>query len=406
VLVEKAENLAKGNKYLSAADYIKQVKGEAEFQAFMNRVNDCKGFSRTKKARLLATELPNDFINRQLADTRYVGKKLKEILREVCRNVTSTTGGVTAYLREQWELDTVFLKDDKGKVQLDKNGFSQKVKESLLKEMRFEQYPHLQQRDKELQKLIESGKATDKDKEKYRAEQRKNRDDHRHHLLDAVVIAFTTQKHIQYLNNLNAAYENPKEAQKAKDERIFDAPLPNFRQVIKGVLAGTLVSFRGTKKIGSWRINPATGKRELTPRGYLHKETLYGSVQRYEVLKIGKKLFEQIDHIVDTELKTQLQSLLKQYGEEWGALEKYLKKKPLLKNGKPVEEITVFSRQVTAKYALSSIVEKDTQYIVDKGIRLKVEQHLRTQADIDEQIKALQAKKPKTLEDEAAIREL
>ncbi len=406
VLVEKAENLAKGNKYLSAADYIKQVKGEAEFEAFMNRINDCKGFSRTKKARLLATELPDDFITRQLADTRYVGKKLKEILRDVCSNVTSTTGSVTAYLREQWELDAVMLKNEEGKVQLDKNKFAIKLKESLLKEMRFEQYPHLKQRDEELQKLIETGKATDKDREKYRAEQRKNRDDHRHHLLDAVVIAFTTTRHIQYLNNLNAAYQNPKEAQQAKDEKIFAAPMPDFREVVKGVLAGTLVSFRGTRKIGSWRTNPATGKRELTPRGYLHKETLYGSVKRYEVLKIGKKLFEQIDQIVDTELKTQLQTLLKQYGGEWGALEKYLKKKPLLKNGKPVEEITVFSRQVTAKYALDSIVAKDTQYIVDEGIRRKVEERLQVHAQIDQQIETLKAKKPKTLEDEAAIREL
>ena len=57
--------------------------------------------------------------------------------------------------------------------------------------------------DEEIQALLEKDTLTEKEKETLRATQRKNRDDHRHHLLDAVVIAFTTQGHIQKLNNLN-----------------------------------------------------------------------------------------------------------------------------------------------------------------------------------------------------------
>ena len=405
VIVERNENQTKNQ--LTAADYMKS-KGEAAYQAFVERVNNCKGFSRTKKARLLAEskDIPNDFINRQLAETRYIGKKLKEILRDICPNITSTTGGVTAWLREQWELDAVFEKAENGKVAFDKHGFAIKQKDSLLKELRFEKYAHLKKREDEIQALLDKDRLTEKEKETLRAEQKKNRDDHRHHLLDALVIAFTTQGHIQKLNNLNAAYENPTEANEGKYRLYVEPPIPNFREVVKNVLQNTLVSFRGSSKIGTWKLNRETGKRELTPRGYLHKETLYGSVQRYRKVKLDKKLFANLEPIIDNELKAKLQKLLKQYGNEVAALEKYLKKNPILQNGKPVVETTIFVREITAKYGLNSLVAKDTQYIVDKGVRKAVEKRLQEHAEIEAKIKVLQGKKPKSMEDEAAIKEL
>ncbi|MEJ7701410.1 MAG: hypothetical protein WKF71_17450 [Pyrinomonadaceae bacterium] len=78
------------------------------------------------------------------------------------------------------------------------------------------------------------------------------RNDHRHHAMDALTIAFTQHNHIQYLNNLSARRnENSKKHasilaienkitdliidDEGKKRRKFKLPLPNFRQEAKSI---------------------------------------------------------------------------------------------------------------------------------------------------------------------------
>jgi CRISPR-associated endonuclease Csn1 len=65
--------------------------------------------SRAKREKLLmrAEDIPQDFIERQLRETQYITKTVKELLSQVCRNVTTTTGGITDYLRHDWGLDSI-----------------------------------------------------------------------------------------------------------------------------------------------------------------------------------------------------------------------------------------------------------------------------------------------------------
>ena len=140
------------------------------------------------------------------------------------------------------------------------------------------------------------------------------RNDHRHHAMDALTVAFTKHNYIQYLNYLNArkdarhklhhniiGIENAETEIKINDEgqkiRVFKAPIPNFRHVAKEHLENVLVSHKAKNKVVTKNKNitkTANGdklKIELTPRGQLHKETVYGKYQYYvnKLEKIGTK---------------------------------------------------------------------------------------------------------------------
>ena len=62
------------------------------------------GISETKKRKLLMRkqDIPTDFIARQMRETQYISKKAKEMLQTVCRNVYSTSGSITDYIRHVW----------------------------------------------------------------------------------------------------------------------------------------------------------------------------------------------------------------------------------------------------------------------------------------------------------------
>jgi len=152
------------------------------------------------------------------------------------------------------------------------------------------------------------------------------RNDHRHHAMDALTVAFTKRQFIQYLNNLNARRTNEelgisnteKENQNqfaitsddiklntrdvlgiekkelyrnGKGKLLFKPPfaLDEFRAEAKHHLENTLISIKAKNKVVTQNINttkkPAgvNKKIQLTPRGQLHNETIYGSQKKYVV---------------------------------------------------------------------------------------------------------------------------
>jgi CRISPR-associated endonuclease Csn1 len=149
------------------------------------------------------------------------------------------------------------------------------------------------------------------------------RNDHRHHAMDALTIAFTKHNHIQYLNYLNAKSNEShkhhanimaieaKETElvvddQGKKKKKFKPPVPNFRAVAKEHLENILVSHKAKNKVvtkNNNRIKIKNGekkKTERTPRGQLHKETVYGKYHYYESKeeKIGPKFDEAVIRMV------------------------------------------------------------------------------------------------------------
>lgn len=266
-ICERQLNIDKSNK--TAYSFLREKLSAEEFDQFEKRIKSLFGkISRTKQNKLLMAdnEIPEGFIERQLRETQYIAKKAKEILLEISRNVTSTIGSVTDKLREDWELVDV------------------------MKELNWDKY------DKLGLTHIEEGKNGER---LYKIKDWTKRNDHRHHAMDAITVAFTKPAYIQYLNNLNAKTQGNKKAdsifgietkylKRDKNNKLrFIEPMPNFREEVKKQLESILISYKAKNKVVTKNKNitkkggGTNQKTQLTPRGQLHKETVYGKLQQY-----------------------------------------------------------------------------------------------------------------------------
>ena len=278
---ERQLNIDKSNK--TAYSFLQEKLSPEEFDQFEKRVKSLFGkISRTKQNKLLMAdnEIPEGFIDRQLRETQYIAKKAKEILLEVSRNVTATIGSVTDKLREDWELVEV------------------------MKELNWDKY-HKLGLTKE-----EEGKNGER---LYKIQDWTKRNDHRHHAMDAITVAFTKPAYIQYLNNLNARNINTKKGndilgietkylKRDKNNKLrFIAPMPHFREEAKKQLESILISYKAKNKVVTNNKNRTkikggnNEKIQLTPRGQLHKETVYGKLQQYVTKeeKVGANFTEE-----------------------------------------------------------------------------------------------------------------
>lgn len=291
-LVPRQINLDKGNK--TAYDYIFDAFGQDKLNEFLQRVEALfnlkdEGISKAKHKKLLmkGSEIGEGFIQRDLRDSQYIAKKAKEILFQITKSVLSTSGSVTDRLRDDWDLV------------------------NIMKELNLEKY--------RLAGLTEMQTTKDGNPKEVIKDWTK-RNDHRHHAMDALTVAFTKRSFIQYLNNLNARRNDEydsisnakdkkaidtnslrisskdafgieeKETHKINDgkgnyKRVFNEPIPNFRQLAKQHLEAVLVSHKAKNKVVTRNINKIKGSDKvqivLTPRGQMHKETVYGKIKQY-----------------------------------------------------------------------------------------------------------------------------
>lgn len=185
VVCEAIVNEEKGNRtpyeYLKAGSILTdEVK---EWETFSDHVNEI--FFGAKRKNLLAREIPKDFIERQIKETQYVSIKVKEELGKIIgtRNVKTTTGGVTDNLRQQWGLNDKFKEITKSRYEA---MAKMAGKEDLVR------YEFDEKRNKNILKIDIWSK----------------RHDHRHHAIDALVVACTEQSHVQQLNNLNKNFQS------------------------------------------------------------------------------------------------------------------------------------------------------------------------------------------------------
>jgi len=204
-----------------------------------------------------------DFISRQLNDTRYISKEAKNYLSKICSNVLVAPGQMTATLRHHWGLNSILNKVD----------------------------------------------------------DTKTRDDHRHHAIDALVMACSTRSHLQELSKRNRYHKN----YELKD---FPEPWLNFRVDAEKAAEQILVSHKKPKNIITVRThttkkNGVTRKNiGLAARGKLHKESVYGlrkspnSNKGYHIRKPIESLTTEkhLDKIVDESIRQLILKKVKQIG--------------------------------------------------------------------------------------------
>jgi len=299
VLVHRSCNALKTNQ--TAYDFIAK-KGEAELDAYVKRVDDWfkRGMisytkmnrlkvsfeeyierKRTKKETEADKRLWEHFIDRQLRETQYIARKAKEIFSKICYNVTTTEGTVTAKLRELWGWDDILMN-----LQLPK-----------YRELGLTQFKEW---------TSDHGRRVHKKEEIIGWSKR---DDHRHHAIDALVIAFTKQGYIQRINTLHssdvkdAMNREIKEAGIQYDERrnLLDQYLIKERPLstseVESKTAEILISFKAGKKVASKGIRKVKSNKKkeivqrdiIIPRGSLHEDGVYGSIKTLNKERTSEK---------------------------------------------------------------------------------------------------------------------
>ncbi len=353
-------NLKKGKRL--ALDFITEDYN-ADLDNYISRVESLykkgKGtISKGKYKKLLTRKetLKDGFTARDLKNTQYIAKKAKEMLEDVFRTVIPVSGGITDKLREDWDLINV------------------------MKELNFPKYKALGLTEIEIRKNNKQIEVI-KDWTK--------RNDHRHHAMDALTVAFTSYNHIQYINNLEGSSNKTSNLYQIKNtitklypngndrkKRKFVPPIENFRTVAKIHLEGILISFKTKNKVVTKNKNYIKGqskpKIQLTPRGQLHKETVYAKQKRAMVkpLKLSKKFsLKNAMLIIDSSLKELVLIHLKKHqNNPLVAFDsKTLKKDPLFFKGEPLKEALCFEEIYTIRKDITPDLK--IEKVIDQGVK-------------------------------------
>lgn len=374
-LAFKSENIQKSNR--TAYDFICQDynlnKNDFE-QKVEAWYNEGKGsISKAKKNKLLMAhkDIPEGFIERDLRNTQYIAKKARNMLLEAFGTVTSTTGSITDRLREDWGLV------------------------NIMKELNLPKYKALGQTEYEERYDI----GLDKPK---RVEVIKNwtkRNDHRHHAVDALTVAFTTHNHIQYINNLNARRDSEHKqhriicnienliTEKRNGSRIFKEPFPDFRAIAKEALESILVSYKAknkvvtinTNKIKSVKNGQNTKPIQTTPRGQLHKETVYGKslhpIEKPIKLNSGFTQ-EMVNSIINKKEQEAVLRHLSKYenNSSLAFATKTLKNDPIRIDNELLNEVRCFEEIFTIRKPVGPDLKLDK--VIDEKIKTILERRL------------------------------
>jgi CRISPR-associated endonuclease Csn1 len=233
---------------------------EKRWQEIIGRVSRFRGSAAIAKLRKFRQEKPDeDFAARQLQDTRYMSRLAAQYLgllyggqidADGRRRVQVSAGRITGYLRDEWNLNAILSDGD----------------------------------------------------------DEKNRDDHRHHAVDAVVIALTEPGTVQLLSSSAALAEQ-------RGHRLFvpvDKPWPTFFDHVRASVDAINISYRVNRRVS----------------GALHQETLYSKPQKRKE-KNGKEVeyrhvrkplqnmsADEIENIVDDTIRELVKAKLQQIGGE------------------------------------------------------------------------------------------
>ena len=369
-----------------------------------------------KMKKLLMDDIPDGFIERQLNDSRYISKVVKGLLSNIVReklangeyeqeavskNLISCNGTITDYLKKDWGINDVWNRiilprfERMNKI-TGKDCFTTTTTEGhLIPNMPFE-----------LSKGFN-----------------KKRIDHRHHAMDAIVIACTTRDHVNLLNNEAAHSKNnanryqlsrklrryEKVTINGKEDREvpkeFIKPWDSFTTDVQNSLENIIVSFMQNLRV----INKTTNHSEHFEDGQkvlvkqekgdswairkpMHKDTVYGEVNLRKIKTISlNEALKMPTNIVNKDFKQKIRELLaegndakfiKKYLEEnkdvWSDINLakvevyYFSQEEKKKNGEAKERYFATRKNLDTSFDKKTIVES----IADTGIQKILLAHL------------------------------
>jgi len=276
-----------------------------------------------------------EFENRKLNDSRYISKVAKGYMEFICPIVNVTQGEVTAKLRHYWGLDNILnpcirvegIAEGEYYAAIDETG----------KIMQLERWqPDANANKKSEEKLAKLGLVISGNVKKNTFFPYKSRNDHRHHMIDAIAIACTKRS---YLQNLSTMKGKMLREDYEKRELSFPEPWPSFHKDVENAVIQALVSHKSKNRVITRSSKTIINDEKkiktagLSIRGALHGESVYGKrkdIYGNEAYHIRKSLTQitkraQVDKIVDPQVKKLVeQAIIKRWQEQDSAIfEKY-----------------------------------------------------------------------------------
>lgn len=355
VICEAEVNKLKDNQL--GFEFIKNHKGEKvtltggkvveifSIEAYQDFVRKHYAKNPSKMKKLLMDDIPDKFIERQLNDSRYISKYIKGILSNIVRekdengnleqeavskNLISCNGSITDRLKKDWGMNDVWNRI------------------ILPRFIRLNELTH----STHFTTTNTSGEIIPAMPLELQKGFNKKRIDHRHHAMDAIVIACTTRDHVNLINN-EAALSEHRENRYALSHKLrrvekvtyngsehpvfkeFLKPWETFTQDAQSALENIVVSFKQNLRVINKTVNhyqqSENGKKVMVKqekgeswaiRKPMHKDTVFGEVNlRFKKEVSLNEALKNPKNIVNKDFKEKVLELL---GENRDA--KYIKK--------------------------------------------------------------------------------
>ena len=323
------------------------TKGEYE-----RLVKELFSGNKSKHEKLMLDDIPEKFIARQMNDSRYISRLMMRLLSNIVReqnangeyeaestskNLIVCNGATTTRLKKDWGINDVW-----NRIILPRFERMNALKETDIFTTKTTNGHIIPNMPLELSKGFE-----------------KKRIDHRHHAMDAIVIAFTTRNHVSLLSNENALDKNEqarydlqmklRKREKWQDKNgkehtkftDFISPYDGFQQDVYNTLENIVVSFkqnlRVLNKSNNKSVRIVDGKKKMVPqtkgdnwaiRKSLHKDTVFGEInlQRKKFVNLTYAL-QHINDIVEKDLRYKLRELVAE-GKDEKQIKKYFASEP------------------------------------------------------------------------------
>lgn len=397
-------------------------------------------FSGRKREILLSKEIPEEFTNSQLNNSQYISKMAMKLLSNIVRdkdedtfrskNILATNGTITSTLKRHWKLNDAWNEIVSPRF---------KRLNELTNSNLFGDYREINGHKVFINTVPEEANKNFDPK----------RIDHRHHALDALIIALTTENHVQYLNNISSQDKNDEEKLKTRkgikfqltnsrngfnDEKEWyflppaqvrtkdgidefeyqfgETKSKIFKEIAQNALENTIASFKQKNRVirQRWnkylkteegRLNVFKQERlkEVTNynvRKRLHEDTFYGKVKlqnnentNKNVISISlKKALEENYDLYDSYVL----SLVNNLKEENKTIKEIVEKL-----GKEYSKVEVYEKFVATRFgneleSFASIssdkIIKTIESITDTGIQRILKNHLDSYKElVDDKVK-------------------
>ena len=215
------------------------------------RISRWHGGIKSKRDRFYKTSKEvqdRDFISSQLNDTRYISRVANDYLKQLGADINVTKGIMTGWLRHQWQLNNLI-------------GFDRSIKDRV---------------------------------------------DHRHHTIDAVVTACIDRRFYQTLVRIAKEMETKRPEFNMKDMH-FDPPWKSLRDDLDTFLNNMIVAHTPQRKLNN-ELHEDTGSGFREGKGTVYRKHLddYFDPKCDSEKKVEKKLQAVVDPIVAEQLRKHL----------------------------------------------------------------------------------------------------